>query len=377
MQERKSLMIVGIGELASLTLNLLTQQDDIGKIYLAGSNLEVSIKLKNLNILTAAHIGKYPEIECVFIDINNIEQTAEILQKIKPDIIFNSASIQSWKIITSLPKEVFLELDQAQFGPWLPMHLTLLHKLMQAVKISGIDGKLVNAAFPDAANCILGKVGLAPYTGIGNVANVVPALRHAFAMQTGESVRDINIALFTQHYFSHRIPTYGDAGGSPFHLTVYLKNEDISLQVENATAIKSVQKDFPKTGGVFRQQLTAASALSILLPMIRNQTASAHAAGPIGLPGGYRVTANYHNISVELPSSLTLDEAIRINNECQRLDGIERIDNNGVCYFTDREMAIMNKLLHYHCTSMKLEESEQWANELKAKYLAFTKKFIN
>jgi hypothetical protein len=37
----------------------------------------------------------------------------------------------------------------------------------------------------------------------------------------------------------------------------------------------------------------------------------------------------------------------------------------------------MNKLLHYHCTSMKLEESEQWANELKAKYLAFTKKFIN
>jgi len=53
--------------------------------------------------------------------------------------------------------------------------------LMQAVKASGIATKTVNAAFPDAVNPILARIGLAPDIGVGNVANLVPAVRLSIA----------------------------------------------------------------------------------------------------------------------------------------------------------------------------------------------------
>ncbi len=69
------------------------------------------------------------------------------------------------------------------------------------------------------------------------------------------------------------------------------------------------------------------------------------------------------------PQGLTLEEAIRINEDGQRLDGIEQIDNDGTVYFTERNMAILKEVLGYECRRMPLAEVEGWARELRAKYL--------
>jgi hypothetical protein len=64
------------------------------------------------------------------------------------------------------------------------------------------------------------------------------------------------------------------------------------------------------------------------------------APGPNGLPGGYPVQGGKQSLEVVLPQGLTLEEAIHINQEGQRLDGIERIDDDGTVYFAERNMAI-------------------------------------
>jgi len=39
--------------------------------------------------------------------------------------------------------------------------------------------------------------------------------------------------------------------------------------------------------------------------------------------------------TVTLPPDLNLEEAVRINEEGQRFDGIERIDEDGTVHFTE------------------------------------------
>ncbi|MFE0176312.1 hypothetical protein ACFWZ2_28725 [Streptomyces sp. NPDC059002] len=123
-----------------------------------------------------ANLGFFADLTSVRLDLWDIDASAEALERIRPDIVFMGASLQPWWHITQLPPEVFAELDQARFGPWLPMHLTLVHRLMQAVRSSGIQATVVNAAYPDAVGPVLAAAGLAPDLGIGDVANIVPGL---------------------------------------------------------------------------------------------------------------------------------------------------------------------------------------------------------
>ena len=156
------IMIVGVGNLAGYILNTLVQFPQTSNLILASRNEETLRQKANLALFTASQFEHYPKIDWVIIDLNQIEKTAETIAQIKPDIILNCATMQSWREIAKLPKQAYVKLDQAQYGPWLPMPLMLNYQLMQAVKLTDLDIKVLNAAFPDGVNPVLGKVGLNP-----------------------------------------------------------------------------------------------------------------------------------------------------------------------------------------------------------------------
>ena len=81
-------------------------------------------------------------------------------------------------------------------------------------------------------------------------------------------------------------------------------------------------------------------------------------------------------IEVVLPQGLTFEQAIRINQEGQRLDGIERIESDGTVYFADKNMAILKETLGYECKRMPLSEVEYWAKELRTKYVDFASRYL-
>jgi hypothetical protein len=174
---RRTIMMVGLGELGGHVLEMLARTPGNRRIITADVDEDRAYRKTNIAIYGASQMGFYPDIEYTKIDLNNIPQTAEIIAKCKPDVIYSAATLQSWWVITTLPKSVFDDLDKARFGPWLPMHLSVVYKLMQAVKQTGMDIKVVNSAFPDACGPILKTRGLQPTVGIGNVANPVPAIR--------------------------------------------------------------------------------------------------------------------------------------------------------------------------------------------------------
>jgi hypothetical protein len=93
-----------------------------------------------------------------------------------------------------------------------------------------------------------------------------------------------------------------------------------------------------------------------------------HAPGPNGLPGGYPIRLSAQGVEVFLPEGLTLEEAIRINNEAQVFDGVERIEEDGTVVLTDKSAGIMKKLLDYDCKSYAIKDCEAKAKELDEKF---------
>ncbi|MGJ3263020.1 MAG: hypothetical protein ACFE0R_07275 [Salinarimonas sp.] len=372
---KPTIMIVGMGDLSCNVLSLLARDPDTNRLVVAGRDVETARRRANLVRFTMHNLGHVPEIEAVQLDLDDIDATAETLAEVRPDIVFMGASLQSWRVITALPKAVFEALDEAQFGPWLPMHLALNHKLMQAVRLSGVDAQVVNAAFPDAVGPVLAKVGLAPAIGIGNVANIVPALSYGVAHLFGKDVADVELRLVAQHYFSHYVPRFGEAGRGAYHLTARVGGQKLNGELDHAAVFAQLDGRLKRLGGVAGQLLTASSAVRVIEAMATDSGLLAHAPAPAGLPGGYPVRVYRDGAVLDLDESLDREDAIRINEDCQRADGIEAIEDDGTVVFTEPEMAIMKSMLGYECRRMALADAEDWAAELGAKYRDFAAQY--
>lgn len=325
----------------------------------------------NISYLNALQLGFNPQIACTYIDLDNIEQTAEAIAHFTPDIIFCAVTMQPWMHITTLPKPLFEVLYQAQVGPWLPLTLAPVYKLMQAVQQTGIATRIINASYPDVINAVLCQVGLSPTTGIGNIANNIPALRASIALKLNKPLEQVEVRFFAAYSLSHRISRQGNAGGIPFHLTALLNGEDVTHLLDMETIFDLLPTKFNRSVKDGNQLITAASARVVFESMVNNIKTITHVPGPNGLPGGYPVHVSAQGVEVILPQSLTLETAIQLNEAGLRFDGIEQIESDGTVVFTKQNMAPLKELFGYECQRMPLTELEYWAQELRTKYLAF------
>lgn len=367
---RKKLLLVGAGNLCLQILKILGPRNAFDFVVL-GRNEETTIRLCNLVALSCAQLGQFIAIKPVVADLTDIAKVAQLLREEAPDMLVNCASLQSWRVITGLPKLSFEKLDQAQFGPWLPMHLTLMHCLMRAVKASGITTKTVNAAFPDAVNPILARIGLAPDIGVGNVANLVPAVRFSIARLLECAPADVQVRLYAQHYFSHYVPRGGLPPRASYRL-LYEVRDRPELAGPSAEAIFStVKSEFRRLGGVDGQFLTACSAVTVIEGLFSPTPVVVHAPGPVGLPGGYPVLLHEGRIDVQFCEACPKDEAVRINTICQSQDGIDEIHCDGSVSYNPQCMAVMQSMLGYSKNTMSIEQSAEFALELASKYLSF------
>jgi len=289
---RTNIMMIGMGDLGGHVLEMLVRAPGARRIITADINEDWGYRKTNIAAFGASQLGLYPELEFTKIDLYNVEQSAEIIAKYKPEIIYSAVSLQSWWVINTLPREVFEELDIARFGPWLPMHLTLVYKLMQAVKQTGLDIKVINSAFPDATHTILDKVGLAPTIGIGNVSNIVPAIRSSIAYRLARPMKDVTVYFFAQHYVSHYLPRFGTTGGSPYYLKAVVDGENVTDNLNLDEIFADIPTRFRRAGGREGQILTASSAAAVILAMSDDTGNLVHAPGPgAGVQGRYNLLA--------------------------------------------------------------------------------------
>ncbi|MCE5333653.1 MAG: hypothetical protein LLG06_03595 [Desulfobacteraceae bacterium] len=372
-----TIMIVGMGEVGGKALEILARRPGIGRIVAADLN-DVYGRQKANNANFGAQLeGSYPDIDFVKVDLADIDGTARTLADITPSVIFNSTSLQSYWVVELLPKEIHKKFQKIGFGLWLPMHLTLAYKLMQAVKKAGIDTSVVNGSYPDAVNPALARVGMGPAAGIGNLELVVPQLRKVVSEKLKVPMRSVCPLLVMHHYAEYWVVREGHTGGAPYYLKVLVDGNDVTKNLNTDDLLRDVPVSAKRPGRPDGHYMVASSAVQKILALLHDTKEIVHAAGPSGLIGGYPVRLGSNGAELALPKEISFDEALRINIENQRLEGIEEIKEDGTILFMEENCRHMKDLLNYSCRTMAIDECERRAKELSRLYNEFAKKYVN
>jgi hypothetical protein len=87
-------------------------------------------------------------------------------------------------------------------------------------------------------------------------------------------------------------------------------------------------------------------------------------AGPNGLPGAYPCKLSEKGAEVILPG-ISLDEAIRVNEEGARIDGIESVRPDGTVVFCDVNVGYMKDVVGYVCKELSPFDQESRQKELE------------
>ena len=370
MKEGNKVMIVGLGSVGYATLEILSRNPILSewvKIIGASATKDKGQRRVNLAIAIAEKLGLRPDIEFVNLNLLDVDSTVETLRKSDPDLIFQVAALQHWWLLEYLPEDERRKLAQAEYGPWLPMQITLPYNLMQAVKKAGINPCVVNASFPDVVSPVLAQIGMAPNVGIGNLAEVTPLIKMVVSKRLGVPIRDVTVRMVGSHYVGEHIEIEGNTGGAPYYLRIFLNGKDITQQIDPEQQLKREGwDDIPQIPDdpIMYNMLTAATAVKVIRAILQDTREIVNTPGPNGLPGMYPVRLGRETIEIVLPDDITLEEAIRINEEGNRLDGVEEIEEDGTIVITDKSQEVMRRMLGYDVKRFNVRDSHMVAGEL-------------
>ena len=359
-----SIMI--IGSAGSVGHDMMYQIASMGQpIKVIGADVnEAKGRFEIEESLHVAHsFGFYPDLSFTKVNLFDVKGTAELLKELHPKVVCNLASLGSWWVTRLLPDDEYKKIGP--IGPWLPNHLTLAMKLMEAVKRSGVDIKVVNGAFPDATNVVLGKLGMAPVCGGGNMDLGVFRFKRIIARDMGVPFRSVRI-----YGVGHHGAFYTKRMDAPFWVKIMVDGEDVTGRYPNTKlrdmyAAAGYAASVQYSGALVDQMRTAASFLKNVLAIYYDTRETQECVpGPNGLPGAYPCRLGEDGAEVVVPD-ISLEEAISINEAGGQFDGIERIKDDGTVVYRDENVRYMREVVGYECKELKPKESEERAGELE------------
>lgn len=369
---KPTVMLIGLGDLGSVILEFLVREEGLGRIVCCDLNKEQGIERCNLARLSALAQGYTPSLSFVSLDINDKEAVIRVVKKEEPEIIMNAASMQTWWLPDLLPSEQAALIKSAGFGVWLPVHMTLTLKLMEALHEIDYKGITLTAPFPDVVNFILNCLHLAPTCGVGNLDEIVPKVRLLAAERLGASLEKVRVLLVAHHALEPMVFGKTAEERPPYFLYIEHEGKNVTEEVRGDELLFA---PYPLPPGPAIHFLTAGSTARLIRALLSEKEVLMHAPGPKGLPGGYPIIASSKDIRVAPIEGLTIEEAIAINERSHRFDGIESIENDGTVVFCPEAAEVLRDQLGYDCRRLNPGESEERAKELIARFREYAGRF--
>ncbi len=361
-----TVLLIGLGDLGGVTLDLLARAKWVRRVVVASRSADSGVARVNLARVSAIASGAPGDITFVPVDLTDRDGTAEVIAQSRADVVYSTATMQSWLVPERLSPALKAPLERIGYGMWLPVHLAMTRRVMLAVRAANYRGPVVAAAFPDVVHCALGKVGLAPTTGIGNVAEVVPKVELLAAARLGVPVGHVKVWLVGHHALVNA--AYGDGvptSHPPFFVRVEHNGRDVTHMVG---AQELVLRAFPMSGQAAIHTLTAATTLPVLAALSGAGDRLAHAPAPGGLPGGYPVFVRQGRVDVIDPPGCPRADAIGINERSHAWDGIDRIEDDGTVVLREESAAALRQLINYDGARMRVDDAEMQAAELIGRF---------
>lgn len=365
------IMIVGLGDLGAALLELILRVPQKLEVVVATRNIQRGTKRSNLARLGALAQGCTSEVRLIELDLNCLEATAAAIHREQPAILITTATMATWWLPNLLPPEDAEAIRRARFGVWLPVHLAPTLRLMRAVREAKYSGFVLTAPYPDVVNHVLGKVGLAPTCGIGNVAEMVPKVRLRAAQALGVSVTRVQVVFVAHHVLGRYVysdsPPRQDDPVPPFLLRVECDGQDVTSDLNVRELVLSPE---PIPEGQITHLLTAGSAIPLIRALLQELPAFLHAPGPIGLPGGYPVYAASSGVELAL-GGIPLAEAITVNEQSQPFDGISHVFEDGTVVLAEENASQLQSILGDCPRRIEIADVNAQAEELVRRFQTY------
>ncbi len=212
--------------------------------------------------------------------------------------------------------------------------------LQDAIANVGQDSVFVNACYPDLLNALLARRQPAPLCGIGNVALIAEGLRQHLvpAGRLRLLAGHADVTLFCREPAARRAlpPVWIDETKVP--------DEDV----------RSMPSLVNKPS---LNLFNAAPSAALLAALAFGEAFAGHVPSPLGLPGGYPVTAEGRELRLDLPAALTRVEALDWNRERAWLDGgAAEPDGSGV-RFSEAARQALEPLLPEFAHGFRLDDA--------------------
>jgi len=370
-----SVAVVGAGDVGSAILRHLALSGEISELWALDIDGERARRAAADAAAVALYKGTPPRVASRQVDVLSPDALHEAFAAIEPQPVVQAATLQSWWVLTQLPKDIWRRLEVgARFGPWLPLQLVPARNVMRAVRELDTGMPVVNVAFPDAVNAVLAADGLAPTCGAGNSDLLRPGIRLAAAARLGVTPDRIELEWIGHHYHVVHYWMALDEGEQldpgTYHLRVLLDGEDAGGRLDVHETLAAAGRDLPP--GRLIGERTAASAAKNARLLLRSEATDDHTAAPNGLVGGYDVRFEAGTVRLRLPHGLTEQDAQAICERAQRGDGIESIAPDGTVRFTTEAAATMREVLGYDCDLLRPEDADDRVVELRFKLSTLT-----
>ena len=366
--------MVGIGDVGGHIVEFLARDPRPIELILGDADEKRAALKMNNALIGAALYGLHPHFSSRKVDLNNINETAQLIKELKPSVVINCAVMHTWHLIRKLPPEIYSKISSATLGAWLPVQLNLAYKLAQAIKQSGMNPHYINTSLSCLTNPVLGKLGMAPTIGIGNIDLIAPAVQTLVANELRVARGDITIYMVAHHQHWVYPREAGYKKGAPYYLKVMLRDKDITKKFDTDRLMFDGVRLYPP--GIDFTTVSASSTIKNLMALLFDTGIVTHSPGPKGLPGGYPVRLSAKGAEVVLPEELSLEEAIRINEKAQWYDGIAKIEDDGTVVFSDYAPPIMKEMLGFDCKQFKPSEIDARAREMVALYRQLEEKYL-
>jgi len=362
------ILIVGLGGVGSWALEFLVRAPGITSIVGADFNEEWGRKRLRTAEAGAVLQGSCPALEFVHMDLRDVQATAETIAELKPQLIFNCTTMQTWWVrYQYLTPDKAKQLGEAGAGPWMPTHMALARKLMLAIQASGWQTLVINSGFADCSNMVLAKRGLAPTIGLGNIDLLVPMIKIGAARRLGVPISNVSVYAVMHHHHFGCFRKYS-TDLPPYFLRIMVGDQDVTGRFDTDRLLHEVVQNY--LPGEHLNPAVAASGVKNAMAMLFDTGLLSHSPGPQGLPGGYPIRLGASGAEVFLPAGISLEQAVAINETCQHADGIERVEDDGTVIYSEKAVQIFKEVLDFDLTSLEFDECDSRADELVAHFKA-------
>lgn len=356
-----TLLLIGAGSLGRAILLDLCRAELPLRIVATSLHPHVLEPFLSLLRVSSAARGFEARLEGIELDLRAADRATQKIASIQPDIVLMTATRQTWWLLQLFPERIRLALQEAGYGPWLPVHFDLTHRLMKILQGLGMQSRAITASYPDVINSVLGCLGMAPRTGFGNVDEIVAQVRVRVAEHFRIPLATVSVLLVAHHALQAALSGRSSNALPPYALRIEAEEEG---RLDSALARRLLLRPHPLPPGPAIHTLTAACATRLIRSLLFPAGEILHVPGPGGLPGGYPVRLQGRRLEVERFDGMSLEQMIEINQRSLPFDGLEAIRNDGTVVLTPSSAEIMKKKLGYDGLEFKPDEAGERADEL-------------